>query len=157
MDSDSDFSDFEDSLLDYDYIFVDLLGFKSYRNRFICKEFCLIDNQYTFHTLVKSPYIFNKLLPYYKRHAFWLTNFYHSLSYDCGEISRIEIKEKLYKILANRKVAVKGAEKIKWLQAMFRDYCNIECVNFDDLDYDHSLQKKILYKKFATIMKIQIC
>lgn len=150
MDSDSDFSDYEEnSLLDYDYIFVDMLGFKSYRNRFICKEFCLIDNEFTFHTLVASPYIFNKIPLHYKRQAYWLTNFYHGLSYDLGETSIIEIKEKLYKRFENRKVAVKGAEKVKWLQFMFRDCCEIECVNFDDLDYEHSWQIDLPQKKLC--------
>lgn len=138
MDSDSDFtdSDFEeDSLLDYDYIFVDILGFKTYRNRFICKEFCLIDNEYIFHTSVKSPYIFDKMPHHYKKQAYWLTNSYHGLSYDCGETSTIEVLEKVYKRFEDRKVAVKSAEKINLLQYMFRNCCIIDCVNFIDLDF----------------------
>lgn len=146
MDSESDFMDFSDSseensLLDYNYIFVDLQGFKTYRNRFICKEFCLIDNEYTFHTLIKSPYIFNKIPAHYKRQAYWLTNFHHGLLYESGDCNIIEVIEKLYTRFQNRKVAVKGSEKIKWLQYMFRNCCEIECVNFDDLDYDHSLER----------------
>lgn len=149
MDSDSDFSDsdYEDnSMLDYDYIFVDIQGFKTYRNHFICKEFCIIDTEYTFHTLVKSPYTFNKMLPHYKRQAFWLTNFFHGLKYESGDTSIIEVKEKLYKRLGDRKIAVKGSEKIEWLQTMFRDCCEIECVNFDDLDYDPILQSHVSHK-----------
>lgn len=149
MDSDSGFSDSdceENSLLDYNYIFVDIQGFKTYRNRSICKEICVIDNEYTFHTLVKSPYIINKMPSHYQRQAFWLTNFYHGLKYESGDMSIIEVKEKLYKRLGDRKIAIKGSEKIKWLQFMFRDCCEIDCINFDDLDYDPILRNYVPQK-----------
>lgn len=147
MDSNGYFSDSdEDSLLDYNYIFVDIQGFKTYRNQFICKEFCLIDNDYIYHALVKSPYSFNKVPAYYKRQAYWLTNFYHGLMYEAGDTNIIEVKQNVYDRLQSKKVAVKGAEKIKWLQFMFRDCCEIECVNFDDLDYDHDVKMSVLNK-----------
>lgn len=147
MDFDSDFSDSdyeENSLLDYNYIFVDIQGFKTYRNRFICKEISVIDNDFIFHTLIKSPYDFNKIPAYYKRQAFWLTNFLHGLNYESGDINIIAVKEKLYKRLQERKIAVKSSEKIKWLKFMFHDCCVIDCVNFDDLDYDHIVDQKYI-------------
>lgn len=142
MDSDSDFSDSEvNSLLDCDYIFVDLQGFKTYGNRFICKEFCLVDNEYTFHTLIKSPYIFDKIPSHYKRQAHWLTNFHHGIAYDSGDSHIITVIQSLYYRFENRRVAVKGDEKVNWLKYMFRNCCcEIECINFDDMDYDHSLE-----------------
>lgn len=120
-------------------IFVDMQGFKTFHNRFMCKEFSLVDGEKMFHAFVKSPYSFNKLPSHYRRHATWLTNHYHRIPYDCGDTHIVELKQKLFPMLQNKTIIVKGAEKVQWLEYMFRDCGSIVCINIEDLDFDMTL------------------
>lgn len=124
-----------------DFIFIDLQGFKTYGNRFICKEFCIVKGDSLYHTLVKSTYPLEHMSSYYKRQANWLTKYYHRLTYDCGDIHITELKRKVFPEIQNKKVLVKGEEKVKWLKDIFRSHGVIDCINIESLDYDLSLRK----------------
>lgn len=152
MDMDMDI-DFDDSMcIDVDcndelfhnsyenYIFVDMQGFKSYRNRFICKEFCLIDGNDVYHAMIRSPYKFERLSSHYRRQAQWLNRNYHGLSFDGGDVHIIEMKQKIFPKVLGKTILVKGVEKVNWLQHMFRDCGEINCVNVEDLNIDHSFE-----------------
>lgn len=129
------------------FVFVDVQGFKTIRNRFMCKEFCLVDGEYKYHALIKSPYSFNKMPSHYRRNAKWLTNHFHGLPYECGDIHMIELLQKTYPKLMNKTVLVKGKEKVGWLQYMYRSCGEIECVNVEDLDsYDWRLRRDEPYE-----------
>lgn len=78
----------ESNMLDKEFVYIDVLGFRD-RHRFICKEFSLIDGDFKYHAIVKSPYSFSKLNTFFRRHAAWEVNFYHGLQYDCGDINII--------------------------------------------------------------------
>lgn len=121
-----------------EWIFVDIQGFKVNKNRFMCKEFCLIDGDETFHAIVKSWYPYSKLLNHYKRQIDWLTNHFHALKYDCGEMHINELTNIVYPKLENKIVIVKGFEKIGWMKYMFRKYGDISCRNVENLNYDMS-------------------
>lgn len=119
-----------------EYVFVDIQGFKVNKNRFMCKEFCLIDGAETFHAIVKSWYPQEKLLSHYKRQIDWLAKFFHGLTYECGDMHIDELTKIVYPKLVGKTVYVKGIDKIKWMQEIFRKCGEINCKNFEDLDYE---------------------
>lgn len=122
---------------DEKYVFVDVQGFKSHNSRFICKEFCLIDKDYIFHAIIKSPYKFEMLSSNYRHQAQWLTKNYHGLSFDGGDVQIIEMKQKIFPKVQNKTIVVKGDEKVAWLQHLFRDCGEINCINFEDMNINH--------------------
>lgn len=128
------------------YVYVDVQGFRSSRNRFICKEFCLVDGEFIYHKFIKSPYSFNKLPEYYRRQANWLMKRYHGIKYEYGDTNIIEVKHDMFAEIANKTILVKGIQKISWLKYMFRDCGEIQCLNIEDLEnFDLSLIKKDPY------------
>lgn len=124
-----------------EFVFIDLQGFKTHGNRFICKEFCLVDGDYLYHAIVKSTYPLEKMSSNYKRQAKWLTECYYRLTFDCGDIHISELKEKIFPEIQNKTVLVKGEEKVKWLKDIFRSHGLIDCINIENLDYDLTLRK----------------
>lgn len=138
---------FEDSDCN-NFVFVDIQGFKTIRNRFMCKEFCLVDGEYKYHALVKSPYSFNKMSSHNKQNASWLINNFHGLKYECGDVHMIELLQNTYPKLMNKTILVKGKEKVQWMQYMYRNCGEISCVNVEDLDaYDWRLRREESYQK----------
>lgn len=121
------------------FVFVDIQGFKSYRDRFICKEICLVSDEDFYHAIIKSTIPFEKLSSSHKRQANWLTKHFHGLTYDCGNVHMIQAIQDVYPMLMKKTVVVKGTEKIKWMKHIFRNCGEIECLNFEDLDLDLSL------------------
>lgn len=127
------------------YVYVDVQGFRTTRNRFICKEFCLVDGYFMFHTFVKSPYSFDKMSAFYQRQAKYLINHIHGIKYDYGETNIIELKQKMYAKVQNKTILVRGNQKIAWLKYIFRDCGEINCLNIYDLNFDLSLKKNYPY------------
>lgn len=130
------------------FVFVDIQGFKTNRNRFMCKEFCLVDGEYKYHAIVKSPYSFHKMSSHYKRNALWLIENFHGLEYESGDIHMIDLLQNTYPKLMNKMILVKGKDKVQWLQYMYRNCGEISCVNVEDLDaYDWRLRRAEPYQK----------
>lgn len=128
------------------YVYVDIQGFKKPKNRFICKEFCLIDNDgYKFHAFVKPTISFKKLPNVYKRQAIWLMNNHHKIDYDFGDTDSFDLRDQMYPKLRNKIVLVKGMEKVKWLQYMFRLHGGIVCLDIDSMDFDMTLKQSDPY------------
>lgn len=125
-----------------DFVFIDVQGFRD-RHRFICKEFSLIDGDFKYHAIVKSPYSFRKLNDYFKRHATWAMNYFHGLSYDCGDVNITEVISKIYPKIMKRKIVVQQPWKITWLQYIFRHCGELDCVCFDDLGLDTSKRNDV--------------
>lgn len=125
-----------------DYVYVDIQGFKMPGNAFMCKEFCLLDdNNYTFHAFIKSTTPFIQLPTFYKRQANWLMDNYHKIDYNFGDINLFDLCDQMFPKIQNKIVLVKGLEKTKWLKKMFRDYGEIECLDIDSLHFDTSLKQ----------------
>lgn len=116
-------------------VFLDVQGFRTFNHRFIVKEICLsdYDDDEIFHAIIKSPYSFNKLNGYYQRQAEWTTRFCHGLTFDSGDMSIIELLEKVYPRIKDKQVIVKGAEKLRWLRYIFRKCGEIHGSNVDDV------------------------
>lgn len=121
-----------------EWVFVDIQGYKVNSNRFMCKEFSLVNDTETFHAIVKSYFPYKKLLGHYKRQINWLTNHFHGLKYECGDMHIDELTKIVYPKLANKIVIVKGTEKVKWMQYLFRKHGDIICKNIEDFNYDMS-------------------
>lgn len=117
------------------YVYVDIQGFQTTHNRFICKEFCLVDGDNVFHALVKSPFDLTRLSAHFKRQADWLVQYYHGLTFECGDVHIVELIEKMHVKLLNKTVFVTGHQKVGWLKYIFRE-CDIDCVNADAFGFD---------------------
>lgn len=124
------------------YVYIDVQGFKMSRNRFMCKEFCLVDGEFKYHSFYKSPFSMNKLSKFYQRQANWLTKHYHRIMYNYGDANIIELKQNLISKVQNRIVLVKGVGKTEWLKYIFRDCVEIQCYNIEDLNFDLNVMKK---------------
>lgn len=138
--------DYDDDDESNDYVFIDVQGFKTTGNIFIVKEFCLLYGDYKFHANVQSPYGFNVLTDRYRREANWLTDYFHGLLFDSGDITLTDLVEKtlkdVYRIVEDKEesrnvavVVVKGIEKCKWVREMYKRFCGVDinCVNIEDL------------------------
>lgn len=148
---DSGFEDMEiDDLSEKQYnnlVFVDVQGFKGPHKQFLCKEFCLIDDNFIYHTFVKSEFNFNELPPYYQRQTKWLTNRYHGIKFETGDTSMDDLKKHIFPRLQNKLILVKGLQKVSWLEKMFDDFGTIECVNVEDLEeFDLNLRNSRPYE-----------
>lgn len=118
-----------------DIIYVDIQGFKTSRNRFLCKEFCLIDGDFVYHALIKSPNKFKQMPLHYQKQANWLTNHYHGIKYDSGDIHINDLIIDMYPKMLQKVILIKGIEKMSWLQYIFRDYGEALYIkNIEDLD-----------------------
>lgn len=127
-----------------DFVFVDVQGFRAPR-KFICKEFCLIDNDYEFHAIVKSTISFNQLSSDYKRNADWLTRFYHGIKFDSGDVDIKDVTRTIYPKIRGKTVLVKGEQKVNFFNYIFRRYPNINCVNIENLNFDLNLHNEEPY------------
>lgn len=124
-----------------DIIIVDLQGFKDSENRFIIKELAIAAAEYTQSFLVKPPYPFRKLSIEEKRHVNWIEKNRGILWHE-GYINYREFRRIIKDILNNKKVIVKGEEKIKWLSEL--------CSNCEIIDFGSNGCPKFLklYDKF---------
>lgn len=116
-----------------EYVFVDVQGFKGSHNRFICKEFCLVYGSEIFHEIVQSPFPVNRFSLHLRKQVEWTTQNFHGLNYADGDVHIIELTKKIFPKLQNKKILVKGGEKVKWLEYMFRFCGKIDCINIEDL------------------------
>ena len=132
-----EWSDCEQSKVAFEkWVFIDLQGYKVNKNRFMCKEFCFINEDEKFHAIVKSWYPYGKLLIHYKRQIYWLANHFHALDYESGDMDIQELTEIVYPKLVDKTIIVKGFDKINWLKYIFRNYGDLNYRNIEDLDYD---------------------
>lgn len=117
---------------DGEFVCVDLQGFKTCGNNFIVKEICVYHEDFIFHGNVKSPYKFNQLPSFYKRQASWLTAFYHGITFNSGSITLNEAIQQTIGYVRGKKIFVKGAEKVEWLNGIYGKFCEIDCENLED-------------------------
>lgn len=133
---------FDNIIPKHNFIFVDMQGFFGRHNKFICKEFCIMDENFKFHALIKSPYSLNKLPELKQRCAKWLSKNFHGLSYDSGDIHIIDVIQEIYPKFNNKIAVVRGAQKIEWLKHMFRTCGEITCINIQDQGFEMDLHSK---------------
>lgn len=125
-----------DSIEPVEWVYIDMQGFKVNKNRFMCKEFCLISSDETFHAIVKPWFSYKKLLSHYKRQIDWLTKYYHGIDFESGDMHIDELAEIVYPKLTGKIAIVKGNEKMQWLQYIFRKHGEIRCRNIEEFNCD---------------------
>lgn len=129
-----DFSEFCNKM-----VFVDLRGFRSGYGRFICKEFCLIDNStHIYHQFVKSQFPVNKLKYFYQLKVQWEEKYGHRIPYEYGNINIIELLTDTYDRFSSKTVLVSNAFDKRDLKYVFRNCSEINCITLDDLNFDET-------------------
>lgn len=98
-------------------IFVDLQGFKDYKNNFIVKEFALATADYTQVFLIKPPFPFRKLTDAEKKQVLWLGR-NRGIYWGEGLIGYKEFQQFIKSHLVNKTLIVKGLEKVKWVEKL---------------------------------------
>lgn len=124
-----------------EWIYVDVQGFKVNKNRFMCKEFCLISDDEIFHSIVKPWFPYKKLLSLYKRQVEYLTNSFHGIKYEDGNINIVQLTGHIYPKLMGKNIIVKGAEKVIWLKKIFERCGAINCTNIEDFNIEVDKQQ----------------
>lgn len=146
-----------------DWVFVDFQGFKDNFNRFIVKEFATATKNSKFHDLIKSPHSITILDEEHQKQAKWLTENYHGLNWNSGNICLSELRNTVQPIFMNKIVYVKGEEKIKWFKNMlkFEEDDSYTVVNVESIGCQINLNKKNaetnhLWKKYHACNKHSI-
>lgn len=79
------------------YVYVDIQGFRLPMDHFICKEYCLInDDGYKFHKIVKSQESFDRLPSIYIYQAIWLMRHHHKIGFDRGDIDPFDLRREIF-------------------------------------------------------------
>lgn len=133
--NDTDFSEFCK-----DMVFVDLRGFRSRYGRFICKEFCLIDNsRRIYHQFVQSQFPVEKLKYEHQIKVQWEEKVGHKIPYDYGDINIIELITDTHDRFNGKTVLVSSSVDKRHLKYIFRNCSEIKCITLDDdLDFDEN-------------------
>lgn len=142
-------------MVDNNYAFVDLQGFKSNTNRFVVKEIAIVTRNTTFHDIIKStPSSFSDLDVVHKKQAKWLTYNFHGLKWDFGFITFQDLRKKIEPILNGKVVYVKGENKIKWLQQILGFNSRLcQIIDIEPLNCALSLS----INNGSTYTKFQVC
>lgn len=104
-------------------IFVDLQGFKNFKNEFIVKELAIVSKEWTQVFLVKPPYPFTTLSSEEKKQTRWLER-NKGIFWSEGFIDHREFKRIINLYLENKNIVVKGFEKVRWLNEVSQN-CKI--------------------------------
>lgn len=143
-------------------IFVDVQGFKDDFNRFIIKEFAISSEEYTKVLLVRPPFSYTYLTKEEKKRVQWIQK-HRGITWNEGSINYKLFKRIVTSFLENKKIIVKGLEKMKWIKELC-DTCyliNIEdksCPNFKSLHktYRDTAYNCIDHKKECALKNV-IC
>lgn len=121
---------------------VDVQGFKDKENNFIVKEFALATEEYTHVFLVKPPFPFSRLTDKERRQVLWIEKQY-GITWSEGFIDYREFKRIVKPYLENKKIIVKGFEKIKWIKELCSN-CSVT-----DIGEKGCPKFSILYESFC--------
>lgn len=142
-----------------DIVIVDMQGFKDFKNQFILKEFAILSNGCTQTFLVKPPYSFTNLSKEEKKRVRWLEN-NRGIYWSEGFIDYREFKRIIGLYLNNKKILVKGLEKIKWIKNLNENCGIVElgengCPSFLKLSeiYDNTGNFNCVYHKKKCALK----
>lgn len=108
---------------------ISLAGFNLHDYGFICKEICVLslDSKYSLHVTIKSPE--KGVSSHCVSLVRFETSYGNGLSFNCGELTLNELKEKLIPVIGGKKVLVKSWCHLFWLQKLFRNYVDFQFIN----------------------------
>lgn len=102
-----------------DFVFVDMLGIEFGVPEFVCKEFCLIDGDFKFHTTIKSPYGFGTLKHHQQESVLWDIPRFGGIPWNRGDMCLHDFLNKISERLADKKVIVVDENKRRHLKNFF--------------------------------------
>lgn len=116
---------------------VDIQCFKTAYNDFVVKELAIAplgDDTHPIVYLFEPPHDWNFLATRYKCENTWLTNNYHGIQWQDGEVPYDEFEGILRSTVRGaRKIHVKGLEKVRWLENIIPKVSNIEALGCPSL------------------------
>lgn len=115
-----------------DIVFIDMQGFKTYRNKFIVKEFCLIHGNFYFHEIIKSPIDYHHWGDVYKCMSRWATLNHHGLDFQSGDMTVYKLIQSTLNHVKDKTIVVKGAEKKEWVKNLYENFHQVRCENIED-------------------------
>lgn len=139
-------------------IFVDLQGFKDINNKFIVKELVIATQQHTEIYLVKPPYSFSALSVEEKRHVRWIER-NRGYRWSEGIIDYREFHRIIKPHLKDKKIVVKGEEKIRWVKEI-SDHENITDIgdkNIPNLKNLHELYSNDNFNNCLSHKSVKCC
>ena len=108
---------------------LDIHCFKNSYNNFIIKEAVAIDVDsgcLLFHHIVKPPYAQRVLPKDKRREANWLTNNFHGLKWQDGDLPFNDIYDKIKNCFSSATtVFVKGEEKKEFIRTLVPSHCTV--------------------------------
>lgn len=134
------------------FAFLDIEGFITQNDVFILKEICFIDNDYKFHTLVKSPHSIFKLSEKDRSFINYTTLKYNGLRYNDGQMHINDVIHQLYPKFKDKIVLVRNWLKVNRLKHIFRRCGDFDC---DDITnqgvrmfrYDIEMREPCVYHR----------
>lgn len=128
------------------YVFIDLQGFQGSNNKFIPKEICILTSEIEFHNIIKSPCQYYQLPSACKRSANFLSQSYHGLEFNHGELPLTEFLTRVLPHIERKICVLRGDRKILWLQQIFNGFNNsIQFLNIDSLRLDFEFREEKLH------------
>lgn len=120
---------------------ADVQGFKDGENNFIIKELALAAEEFTIVFSIKPPFPYSRLSDKERRQVSWIENKY-GFSWSDGYIDYREFKRVIIPYLENKKILVKGLEKVRWIKEL--------CSNcfVTDIDEKECPNLSVMYKIF---------
>lgn len=130
------------------FLVIDLQGFKNSNNSFIIKELALATAEMSQVFLIKPPYPYTTLTKDEKRQVNWIEN-NRKIFWSEGYIDAREFKRIVAPFLENRKIYVKGLEKMEWVKEICK---NCDIVNVEDIGCPNLTSLHNNYCKMSTSM-----
>lgn len=127
-------------------IILDLQGFKNRNNEFIVKELVIATLEHTQTFLIKPPYPYSSLTDEERRNIWWIEK-NRGYRWSEGFIDYKEFHRIIKTFLEDKKIIVKGEEKVKWVQELcgHNSVLDISCKGVPNLNKLSELYCKDLF------------
>lgn len=129
---------------------VDVQGFKDDKNNFIIKELALAAEEFTLVFSIKPPFPYSHLSDKERRLVSWVEKKL-GFSWSEGHIDYREFKRIIARYLDQKKIFVKGLEKVKWI----KELCNTCFVT--DIGDEGCPKLAVLYNTFLIGKRNNYC
>ena len=120
-------------------LIVDYEGYKIDKNKFIIKEFTLINLKInkTYHYFVRSPFIIKN------NHTEWVYNNIHHIPFNYGSTS---FKKIITLLKTNENIYVKGLEKTKFIKSISK---SPNVINLEEVQCPKYIEKNTINCSFT--------
>lgn len=127
-----------------DIVIIDFVGIDTGVPEFVCKEMCLIDGDYKFHKIFKSPYSFDFLKSHAQESVLWDISHFCGIAWKSGTSDLgADIICTLNKRLENRIVILESEEKVLILKDIILKNSDLKCVSLKKLKIDLNFERSM--------------